>query len=207
MRQKTTTSSNWCRRVRERVGDDFVLMADVGYRWSSPDEAIPIARRLDEFKLYALEAPFPPHDVDAYRLLADAIETPICTGDQLTSAVEYLPLLESGTISFVQGGAARTGMDDLHLLASRASELGKSVVTWGWVATGLTIAANLHVTVVHENMPFVEYAPPWLYPGTTMRNDLFGPEPEFIDGVFALPSLPGLGMNLRDDVLQRLRVD
>ena len=47
------------RLVRERVGDDFLLLADVGYRWHNADEAIPIALQLDEFGLYALEAPFP----------------------------------------------------------------------------------------------------------------------------------------------------
>jgi L-alanine-DL-glutamate epimerase-like enolase superfamily enzyme len=194
------------RLVRERVGDDFLLLADVGYRWRSADEAIPIALQLDDFDLYALEAPFPPHDVAAYRALAAAIATPLCTGDQLTAAVEYLPVLESGTVRFVQGGAARTGIDDMDHLAKRAGELGKGFVPWGWVATGLTIAANLHLSVVHDNVPLIEYAPPSLYPEALLRNELFGPEPTVRNGVFDLPTRPGLGMDLNAEVLDRVRI-
>jgi L-alanine-DL-glutamate epimerase-like enolase superfamily enzyme len=194
------------RQVRKRAGDDFLLMADVGYRWPSAAEAIPVARRLDEFGLYALEAPFAPHDVAAYRALAEAIETPLCTGDQLTAAVEYLPVLESGTVAFVQGGAARTGINDMDELARRAAALGKKFVSWGWVATGLTIAANLHLSLVHDNIPLIEYAPPALYPEATLRNELFSPEPSIRDGVFDVPTRPGLGMELNTEVLDRLRI-
>lgn len=194
------------RLVRERVGDDFLLLADVGYRWHNADEAIPIALQLDEFGLYALEAPFPPHDVDAYRALAAAIATPLCTGDQLTAAVEYLPVLESGTVQFVQGGAARTGIDDMDQLAKRARELGKGLVPWGWVATGLTIAANLHLSLVQDNVPLIEYAPPSLYPEAKLRSELFGPEPTVTNGVFDLPTRPGLGMDLNTAILEQLRI-
>ena len=194
------------RLVRERVGDDFLLLADLGYRWRDADEAIPIALQLDEFGLYALEAPFPPHDVDAYRALAAAIQTPLCTGDQLTAAVEYLPVLESGTVLFVQGGAARTGIDDMDQLAKRAAQLGKGLVSWGWAATGLTIAANLHLSLVHDNIPLIEYAPPSLYPDARLRAELFGPEPAVTNGVFDLPTRPGLGMDLNSEVLDRLRI-
>jgi L-alanine-DL-glutamate epimerase-like enolase superfamily enzyme len=194
------------RAVRERAGDDFVLLADVGYRWRTAAEAIPIASRLDEFGLYALEAAFAPHEIDEYRRLADAIDTPLCTGDMLTAAVEYLPVLESGTVRFVQGGAARTGVDEMDWLAARASELGRGFVPWGWVATGLTVAANLHVSMVHENVPLIEYAPPALYPAGVMRNQLFEPEPAVRGGEFARPERPGFGMDLNPDVFERLRV-
>lgn len=194
------------RRVRDRVGPDFLLMADVGYRWQSASEAIGVAKRLDEFGLHALEAPFAPHDVAAYRELAEAISTPLCTGDQLTAAVEYLPVLESGAVDFVQGGAARTGINDMDELARRANTLGKRFVSWGWVATSLTIAANLHVSLVHENVPLIEYAPPSMYPDATLRNELFRPEPAVHEGLFELPTRPGLGVDIDDDALERLRI-
>lgn len=194
------------RAVRERVGDDLVLLADVGYRWQSAAEAIPVAARLDEFGLYALEAPFPPHEISEYRRLADAISTPLCTGDMLTSAVEYLPALESDSVRFVQGGAARTGVDEMDWLARRAAAVGRGFVSWGWVATGLTVAANLHVSVLHENIPLVEYAPPAFYPGGLLRNELFGPEPVVVEGIFAVPERPGFGMDVDPEVLGRLRL-
>lgn len=194
------------RQVRERVGDEFTLLADVGYRWQTANEGIAVARRLDEFGLYALEAPFPPHDVAAHLALADAIKTPLCTGDQLTSVYEYLPLLESGSVAFIQGGAARTGINDMDDLATRARALDKGFVSWGWVATSLTMAANLHLSLVHDNVPLIECAPPSMYPDVPLRNELFGPEPTITNGVFDLPTRPGLGVDIDSEALDRLRV-
>lgn len=194
------------RAVRHHVGDDVTLLADVGYRWSHPEQAIPVARRLDEFSLFALEAPFPPADVAAYRSLAAAISTPLCTGDQLTAAVEYLPVLDSGAVAFVQGGAARTGLADMDRLARHAATVGKQFVSWGWVATAQTISANVHLTLGHNNIPLVEYAPPQMYPEANLRNRLFNPEPHVVDGVFDIPTAPGLGLELDQDIFNRLRV-
>jgi L-alanine-DL-glutamate epimerase-like enolase superfamily enzyme len=79
-------------------------------------------------------------------------------------------------------------------------------VTYGWSATTFTTAANLHVAQVNDNVPLVEYAPPAFYPDFVLRSDLSGPEPTVVDGVFEVPSAPGLGVNLDDDALARLRV-
>src|SRR5262249_5175164 len=90
------------RRAREHVGAYFSLLVDVGYRWSDPTIAIDSAQRLDEFDPYALEAPFHPEHGSAYRELAKHISTPLATGDILTAAVDYIPLLESGAIDIIQ---------------------------------------------------------------------------------------------------------
>jgi L-alanine-DL-glutamate epimerase-like enolase superfamily enzyme len=194
-------------RAREILGPDVPLLLDVGYRWSSFAEAEECARAVDEFDLFALEAPFPPHQLDDYRQLAAAISTPVATGDILTAASEYFPLLDAGVVSYVQGGAARTGISDMLALAEAARARGRQLVPWGWAFTTLTAAANVHVAVVTENIPLIEYWAPWLYDEMDFRTDLSGPEPSIVAGRFELPTAPGLGVTVAEAAVDRYRVE
>lgn len=193
-------------RAREHVGSDFTLLLDVGYRWRDAAEAMPVARELDAYGYFALEAPFHPEQVTDYQVLGDAIETPIAAGDMLTAAVEYLPMLDSGAVSIVQGGAARTGISEMSHLAGLAAERGRQFVPWGWVATTFSVAANVSHAVAHENVPLVEYAPVELYPTARLPRELAGPQPVLRAGRFQTPTAPGLGVELDPEAFERFRV-
>jgi L-alanine-DL-glutamate epimerase-like enolase superfamily enzyme len=193
-------------RARAHAGPDFLLLCDVGYRWRDVDQAINCVRRLDEFGLFLLEAPLFPDDLEGYRRLAGAVQTPIAGAEILTSHAEFLALMEQGDVAIVQPGSSRIGITEADRLARSAAARGRRLVTYGWSATTFTTAANLHVAQVNDNVPLVEYAPPAFYPDFVLRSDLSGPEPTVVDGVFEVPSAPGLGVNLDDDALARLRV-
>lgn len=193
-------------KARERVGDDFTLLLDVGYRWRDYEEVKDLVPALDELGLWALEAPFQPQQLEDYRRLADALETPIATGDQLTAMTEYLPLLDSGAVDVVQGGSARTGVSDMGRLADEAKQRGRSLVPWGWVPSTIAVAANLHRSIVHDNIPLIEYRPADLWDGPVIRPKLAGPEPEIRDGEFLLPDAPGYGVEVDWDLVEKLRL-
>jgi L-alanine-DL-glutamate epimerase-like enolase superfamily enzyme len=40
-----------------------------------------------------------------------------------------------------------------------------------------------------------------------LRRELVSPEPEVIDGTMALPEAPGLGIELNEELVKRLRTD
>lgn len=194
------------KQVREHVGDDFTLLLDVGYRWKNFEEARDCARELDGFGLALLETPFPPENVEAYRRLSEHIQTPLAGADILTSYHDYVPLLDSGAVRFLQAGACRTGISDMNRLARIAFERGKRFGPWGWCATTFTASANLHLSAAHDNVPLIEHAPPSIYPEATLRAHLAGPEPPTSNGLFKLPSEPGLGVELNEDALATFRV-
>ncbi len=193
--------------AREHVGEDFTLLLDVGYRWTDAEEAIAVVSELEDAGLLLVEAPFPPELLDCYERLGASVATPIATGDLLTSFDDYAGLLRTPGIQVLQGGACRTGISDMLRLADAAAARGRRFLSWGWCPTTLTTAANLAVSIVRENVPLVEYAPPAMYPDVPIRNTLFGPEPALEQGVFALPTAPGLGLELDPEALARFRVD
>jgi L-alanine-DL-glutamate epimerase-like enolase superfamily enzyme len=192
-------------RARERIGDDAPLLLDIGYSWDDLGTAVNITKALSEFDLFALEAPFQPHRIDDYKRLAELTPIPLTSGDQLTAASDYEPLLDSGALRFVQGGSARTGVSDMGNLADAALTRGMGLVPWGWVPTCLSTVANVHRAAVHANVPLIEYRPPELY-HTALRASLFTPEPRIRDGLFVLPATPGLGVDIDLDVVSRLRL-
>jgi L-alanine-DL-glutamate epimerase-like enolase superfamily enzyme len=193
-------------KAREVVGEGFPLLLDLGYRLRDFAEGEEVVRAVDELGLWALEAPYHPDQIDDYRRLADTIATPMSTGDQLTAATEYYPVLDSGSVAVVQAGSARTGLGDMTVLAERAARTGRSLVPWGWIPSGIGTSANVHFSAVTENVPLVEYRPPHLYPDALIRRALATPEPELVDGYFERPTAPGLGVAIDWELVEHLRV-
>lgn len=194
------------RRTRETVGPKYPLLLDMGYRWADYNKAERVVKELDQFKLFALEAPFPPHMLRDYVRLSETIATPLATGDQLTAASDYQSLIDCGALSFIQAGAARTGISDMHTLAQTAAKNNINFVPWGWVPSLLSTSANIHASIAHKNIPLIELRVSSLYPEATLYANLATPEPLLIDGVIQLPSAPGLGVEINLELVAKLRV-
>lgn len=193
-------------KARATVGDAPLLL-DLGYRLGGFREGEELVRALEEFDLFALEAPYPPSALDDYARLRDAVRIPIATGDQLTASVEYHSLLGSGSIDFVQCGPARTGFSDMMRLAADADAHGRKLIPWGWDQSAIGASANLHVAQVTTNVPLVEYCASTLFPELLIRCALASPDPEIVDGRFVTPMAPGLGIEIDWELVGRLRTD
>ena len=79
------------------------------------------------------------------------------------------------------------------------------VIPHGW-KTGITVAANMHIHAAAINVPLFELVSPQLW-SSPLRRELTGPEPELRDGALALPSGPGLGIELDQEAVARYRTD
>ena len=195
------------RRGREHVGADFTLLCDVGYRWTDADVAIACVRELAAYDIFFLETPFPPEQVENYRKLVDAVDVPIAGAEVLTSFTEFQTLLDFGGIDIVQPGCNRVGITESDRLARYAASRERRLVPYGFVATLLASYANIHVASANENVPYVEMAPPSLYPGFPLRDDLGTPEPPLRNGEFEVLDSPGLGVEMDEDAIATFRVN
>jgi L-alanine-DL-glutamate epimerase-like enolase superfamily enzyme len=63
-----------------------------------------------------------------------------------------------------------------------------------------------HFQAACATAPLFEYVSPQVFK-SLLRRELVFPEPELIDGYIALPDRPGLGIDLNDELVERLRVD
>lgn len=78
--------------VRQALGDDFPLMVDANQQWDR-ETAIRMGRKMEAFNLIWIEEPLDAYDVEGHAALATALDTPIATGEMLTSFREHEQLI------------------------------------------------------------------------------------------------------------------
>jgi L-alanine-DL-glutamate epimerase-like enolase superfamily enzyme len=123
-------------------------------------------------------------------------------GATVSEAREWL---ERGGVDVLQPGISRGGgLTELRKIAALAELYGATVIPHAW-KTGITQAVSRHFQAATPNVPYIEMFHPDLYP-SPLRAELTRPEPEIVDGHIALPSEPGLGIEVVPEAFDRYRV-
>jgi L-alanine-DL-glutamate epimerase-like enolase superfamily enzyme len=112
--------------------------------------------------------------------------------------------IERGRVDVLQPDVNRAGgLTEMARIAQLAELAGVLVVPHGW-KTGITAAAARHFQAATPNVPFVEHLSADLF-DSPLRRELVSPEPAIVDGAMELPTLPGLGIELDADAVERYR--
>ena len=183
--------------VRERFGD-IALQVDANAAYTLEDA--PHLASLDPFGLLLIEQPLPEEAVAAHAELAGRIATPICLDESITSARAAADAIALGACSIVNIKAGRVGG---YLEARRVHDVcaANGVAVWcgGMLETGLGRAANVALAAL----------PNFTLPGDTSASDRYFHRditPPFVlqDGQLAVPTEPGLGVDVLPDVLHEV---
>src|SRR2546423_1686349 len=94
--------------VRALLGDGFNLMVDANQQWDRTTAAR-VGRQLEALSLTGMEEPLDAYDAEGQAALAAALDTPIATGEMLTSFGGHAQLIMAGASDFVQPDAPRVG--------------------------------------------------------------------------------------------------
>lgn len=191
---------------RRLVGDDVELLIDFGYRWSDWREALWVLRRAEPHRIYLAEAPLRPEDLMGHARLANGVETRVGGAEISSSLTECRAWLEVGHVDVLQPDVGRAGgLTHLRRIAELAELHGVSVIPHCW-RTGINAAASRHLHAALPNVPMVEFLAPG-FSASPLREALVAPEPQLEDGFFALPSAPGLGIELVEGSIDRYLVN
>jgi O-succinylbenzoate synthase len=186
------------RTVREHFGSGILLQADANAAYTLADADHLAA--LDQFDLLLIEQPLPQEELLAHAKLAKVVRTPICLDESIVSAAVATEAIEMGACSVINIKPGRVGG---YLEAVRIHDLclARQVPVWcgGMLETGVGRAANVALAAL----------PNFLLPGDTsasdryFRQDITAP---FIleDGRLAVPSGPGIGVEVLRDVVDGL---
>ena len=189
----------------EAGGDGVTILIDAGLGYGADaQKAIGVARGLEKLGVFWLEEPFEPDEYEAYAELADTVDIRVAAGEQDTTLWGFRELIERGHVDLVQPDVTRCGgITELLRIAEFAHERGIETVPHAW-KSGIIKAASLHVNAVLPEALFQEYCV-----AETPINTLLTRERLPIDseGFLAVPTGPGLGVELDLDVLERYRVD
>jgi L-alanine-DL-glutamate epimerase-like enolase superfamily enzyme len=193
------------RRAREALGFDVTLMIDVGYRWADAKAAARCLRDLEDLDPFFIETPIKLDKLQAYAELSSLTPLRIAAGELNATRFEFYELMDVARLDVVQPDVPRVGgITEALRVAEAAADRGKLCVPHAW-NTGITTAAAIHLSVVCENVPFVEYLPPTMFEAG-LRKDLLATEPLVVDGLISLPLEPGLGVELDPDALEHYRM-
>jgi L-alanine-DL-glutamate epimerase-like enolase superfamily enzyme len=94
--------------IREAVGDGIALMVDANQTLTVA-EAILRGRAYEDMGLYWWEEPIPADDLDGYAKLADALDIPVATGENLYTPADFARFLSHGAVDIVQPDLRRAG--------------------------------------------------------------------------------------------------
>ncbi|WP_205791342.1 L-talarate/galactarate dehydratase [Microbacterium sulfonylureivorans] len=174
------------RAVREHIGADAALMVDANQQWDRAT-AIRMGRALEEFDLVWIEEPLDAYDTAGHAALSRALDTPIATGEMLTSVREHRDLIEAGAADVIQPDAPRVGGTSQFLrLLSLADEQGLDL------APHFAMELHVHLAATYPREPWVEHFE-WLEPLFEERISISG-------GRMRVPTAPGVGLTLSDAV-------
>ena len=206
LREPWDRTTDVIRAVREAIGPDITLLVDVQYAFPDADTALNVLRDWEAFDLYFVETPLWPDDLDGYRRLAMEQPIPIASGEWLSTRHEFADLLGHGQVAIAQPDIGRVGgLTEAIRVCDLAAKRGVRVVPHAW-KTGISIAAAAHLAAARSEVSFIEFLPAELC-ASGLRRDITVDELTLIDGHIALPTLPGLGIELDREALLRYRVD
>jgi len=170
--------------VRAHLGDDAPLMVDANQQWDRAS-AQRMCRIFESFNLVWIEEPLDAYDHQGHAELARSFDTPIATGEMLTSAAEHAELLRHRAADTIMPDGPRVGgITPFLKILSLAEQAGVMV------APHFAMELHVHLAAVYPLEPWVEHFD-WLEP-------LFNERLEVKAGRMMVPTRPGLGLTLTD---------
>jgi L-alanine-DL-glutamate epimerase-like enolase superfamily enzyme len=192
------------RAAREGAGDAVELMFDIGMAWPSGDHAIRQVRRLEQFRPYWVEEPLWPDEIDGYAKLADTVETRIAAGEEDSTRWGFRELMERCRVDVIQPDVTRAGGISEVVRIGRQAELrGVMCVTHSW-STGIIKAASLHALAALPHSEWFEYCVQDTPLNLALTDEQF---PIDDQGMVTIPTKPGLGVEIDEEIVERFRVD
>jgi L-alanine-DL-glutamate epimerase-like enolase superfamily enzyme len=189
------------RACRLMVGDEIELALDFGYRWRDWHDAAWTMRRIDDHNITFAEAPLPHDDLHGHSRLAAVSPVRIGGAEFAAGRWEVREWLERGGVSLVQPGVSRAGgFTELLRIAEMCEMYGAQLIPHSF-ATGITDVANVHLMAAAMSIPMIEFRSSRLGPSRLRTELVSPPEPEIIDGFIGLPTEPGLGIVLNEELV------
>lgn len=196
-------------KVRAALPPDVKLMVDGNAAYSLPT-AIRVGRELERLGVYWYEEPMPQADYAAYEVLTAHLDIPIAGGEALQNRSAFAELIRRRAVDIVQPDVSLCGGIGEWLFIAELARLHRVPCVPHAYGGGLLLAATTHClalmpepTAVAGNDPaMLEVGmPPPVYQRALLKNPLIP-----VDGYVAVPTGPGLGVDIDEDILREYSV-
>lgn len=190
--------------IREGIGPETKLMIDVGryVNWSVP-YAIKMGKMVEKYDAFWFEEALPQDDLDGYATLARALDIPVAFGEELYTIYDFKDVLEKRAADLWQPDASKVGgISEMKRIIDLAHINNIMWVPHNW-STAVNTAASLHLAVSSPDGFLCEFK----QEKNPLVHDLAKREFNVVNGKMQVPKDPGLGLEIDEKVLARMRLD
>ncbi|MCY4579875.1 MAG: mandelate racemase/muconate lactonizing enzyme family protein [Chloroflexi bacterium] len=181
--------------MREEGGPDANICLDVNVNFKAESQ-IRLGQALEPYDLMWME--IDNLDAESLRMVKDATRTPICSGEQKLGPLNYLELLQNRSMDFMKLDVQWQGFIPARRAANMAELFDINVAPHNYNShlsnfQTMNMCASINNVRISESDPVQA---PW-------REELFTVLPEVNNGMMKIPTGPGWGTDLREDMAKK----
>lgn len=185
--------------VRSRLGFELNLLHDIHERLH-PIEAVRFAKSLEPYRLFFLEDPLAPDQIEWFRQIRAHAAVPIAMGELYNNPVEWKQLITEQLIDFIRVHISQIGgLTPARKLAALCEAFS---VRTAWHGPGdvspVGHAANLHLDLVCHNFGIQEFSG-----FNDALREVFPGCPEVRNGYLYANDRPGFGIDIDETLAAR----
>ena len=187
------------RAVREAVGPDVDVLVEA-HRRLAPANAIRVARAMEPYAPFWFEEPVSVRDLGGLLEAKRAITLPVVTGEELYTKAEFQQVIERRAADILNPDVCNCGgILELREIAAMAEAAHIAISPHNYNSTTVGLAATLHASAGMPNFLITEYFVNFEKVGQAVAR----PALQVENGFIALPTAPGLGLDLDEAALAR----
>lgn len=199
-RESIAPTAEWMVEAREALGAKIVLGIDYHHRLSVA-EAASFCQKMPSGTLDFLEEPIRDESPGAYRALRTMTDVPFAIGEEMSSKWQYLPYIEEGLTQFARIDICNIG------------GFTEAMKVAGWCETHyidlmphnplgpVCTAASIQLGAAVPNYSWLEAR---VFTGgqDIFDDDIFPSRPQVEGGRYAVPTGPGLNIEVNEEALK-----
>jgi len=189
--------------VREAVGPNVEILVEV-HGNLGVTSAIQVGKRLEELDPFFYEEPVDALNVDAMRKVSQEVDIPIAAGERLYTRYGFRQYIEQQVVDILQPDMGLAGgISEVKKIATYAETYNQHVQPHNCAAP-VSTAAAIQLDACTTNFIIQELFPYRQAANYALVQRAY--EHEVQDGRLAIPSEPGLGLILNEDVISQYPV-
>ena len=170
------------------------------------EEALRLAREIEEYNIYWFEEPIPPEDIDGYIEVKGKSNIPIAGGECEYTRYGFHRLIKSRAVDILQPDICATGgFTEMMKIIALASAADIPVIPHVW-GTNVGLAASLQLFAALPNFPERRFPaePLFEYDRSPhpFRDNVTLEKFEMQNGYISIPDRSGLGVSLDMDCVR-----
>jgi L-alanine-DL-glutamate epimerase-like enolase superfamily enzyme len=185
--------------VREVVGDEVPIAAD-HFGHIGIDDCIRLGLALEPYNLAWLEDLVPWQYTDKWVQLERALNTPVCTGEDIYLKEGFRPLIEARGVNIIHPDLATSGgIVETKKIGDMAQDHGISMALH-MAGTPISTMASVHCAAATENFIALEHH----FTEIPFWGDFIDgvPKPIIQQGYIPVPEAPGLGFEINEEAIK-----